>query len=193
MTTRWSAEGPREGDAYDERWVALAQSGADVHGEANLVAGLGVRSVLDAGCGTGRVAIELARRGFDVVGVDLDARMLATAQRKAPALTWIEADLATVDLGRRFDGIVAAGNVFLFVAAGSEDAVLANLARHLAPGGVLVAGFSLGRGLDLATYDALAVAAGLELVERWATWERDPWQPDSDYGVSVHALATTRS
>ena len=36
--------------------------------------------MLDAGCGTGRVAIELAARGFSVVGMDLDEAMLDTAR-----------------------------------------------------------------------------------------------------------------
>jgi ubiquinone/menaquinone biosynthesis C-methylase UbiE len=57
--------------------------------------------VLDAGCGTGRVAIELARRGIEIVGVDIDPGMLGSARRKAPELTWIEADLATVTVGTR--------------------------------------------------------------------------------------------
>jgi len=87
MSNRWlgSTDVPR-GDDYDARFTALAQTGQDVHGEAHFIASLGVSSVLDAGCGTGRVAIELARRGLDVVGVDLDAAMLAVARRKAPHL-----------------------------------------------------------------------------------------------------------
>lgn len=144
-------------------------------------------SVLDAGCGTGRVAIELDRRGIEVVGVDLDPGMLATARRKAPELTWIEDDLATVTLNRRFDVVVMAGNVMIFLTPGSEGAVVANLARHLAPGGALVAGFQLLPGrLALGAYDRHAAEAGLVLGERWATWERAPWSPGGDYAVSVH-------
>ena len=81
MSNRWlgSADVPR-GDVYDARFTALAQTGQDVHGEAHFVTALGVTSVLDAGCGTGRVAIELARRGLDVVGIDLDAAMLAVTK-----------------------------------------------------------------------------------------------------------------
>jgi SAM-dependent methyltransferase len=149
--------------------------------------------VLDAGCGTGRVAIELALRGMEVVGVDIDPGMLDTARRKAPGLTWVEADLGSVALyeapgrQRRFDVVVMAGNVMIFLAPGSEGAVIARLARHLAPGGALVAGFQLLPGrLDLAMYDHLAGVAGLRLEERWATWERDPWVPGGDYAVSLH-------
>jgi hypothetical protein len=67
--------------------------------------------------------------------------------------------------------------------------VVANLARHVAPGGSLVAGFSLQPGrLDLPTYDAHAAAAGLALAERWATWDRAPFE-GGDYAVSVHRRA----
>jgi ubiquinone/menaquinone biosynthesis C-methylase UbiE len=65
MRNRWlgSADVPR-GEVYDARFSALAQSEQDIHGEAHFIAALGVASVLDARCGTGRVAIELARRGM---------------------------------------------------------------------------------------------------------------------------------
>ena len=93
-----------------------------------------------------------------------------------------------MDLGRRFDVVVMAGNVMIFLEPGTEAAVVANLARHLEPGGALVAGFSLEPGrLDLATYDAHAASAGLELAERWATWDRQPFA-GGDYAVSVHRL-----
>lgn len=183
----WLSGDRPKGEAYDAGWKSLAASGADIHGEASFVASFAPRSVLDAGCGTGRVAIELARRGIDVVGVDLDAAMLDAARRKEPVLPWIEDDLATVDLGRRVDAVVAAGNVMIFLVPGSEPTVIANLVRHLEPGGVLVAGFQLGpRSLSLERYDQLCDAAGLDLAERWSTWDREPMVPGGPYAVSVH-------
>jgi SAM-dependent methyltransferase len=147
---RWLSEAGDRSRTYDQRWEELAAAGENVHGEADFMESLYPRSVLDAGCGTGRVAIELARRGIDVVGVDLDASMLDVARSKAPRLQWVHADLADVDLGRTFDVVVMAGNVMIFLAPGTEGAVVANLARHLGPGGRLVAGFSVQPGrLDL--------------------------------------------
>ena len=184
-----SDDGSR-GEAYDARFARLAAAGHDVHGEASFVEALGVRSVLDAGCGTGRVAIELARRGLEVVGVDLDPDMLAAARAKASDLTFVQADLASLDLGRRFEAAVMAGNVMIFVQPGTEAAVVASVARHLQPGGLLVAGFQLRPGgLDLAGYDACCAAAGLLLAARYATWDRQPWHPGADYAVSVHRLS----
>ncbi len=183
---RWLSEAQGRSATYDQRWEELAAEGRNVHGEADLVESLGPRSVLDAGCGTGRVAVELARRGLDVVGVDVDASMLEVARSKQPELAWVLADLADVDLGRTFDAVVLAGNVMIFLAPGTEARVVANLARHLAPGGALVAGFQLQpERLTLADHDAYAEAAGLVLAERWATWDRAPFS-GGDYAVSVH-------
>lgn len=183
---RWLAEAGDRSGTYDQRWEELAAEGRNVHGEADLVESLRGRTVLDAGCGTGRVAVELARRGIEVTGVDLDAAMLEKARVKAPELTWIHADLATLDLGRTFDVVVMAGNVMIFLAPGTEAAVVTRLANHVDPGGALVAGFSLQPGrLDLPTYDRHAEAAGLEIADRWATWDRQPFA-GGDYAVSVH-------
>ena len=80
--------------------------------------------VLDAGCGTGRVGRELARRGVSVAGFDIDPEMLETARRKAPDLLWIRHDVTLVRLADRFDAVLMAGNVINFVAPAR---------RHLEP------------------------------------------------------------
>ncbi len=190
----WLAGAASRGTDYDRRFEQIAASGHNVHGEADFVGSLEVDSVLDAGCGTGRVAIELARRGLDVVGVDIDPEMLDEARKKAPLIPWFRADLAEVDLGRRFEAVVVAGNVMIFLTRGTEGAVLANLGRHLHEGGLLVSGFSLTPDrLELDEYDRLAAAANLTLVERWATWDRRTFEPDGDYAVSMHRLAAPTS
>src|ERR1039458_4029382 len=106
-----------DGREYQARFDALALEGRDVHGEATLIRSLRPRSVLDAGCGTGRVAIELARQGIATVGVDVDASMLAEARRLAPKLDWREADLVAISLNQKFDVVLLAGNVPLFCPA----------------------------------------------------------------------------
>ena len=173
-----------EGDAYQRRFDELAAQGVDVHGEATFVLRLAPATVLDAGCGTGRVAVALARHGVEVVGVDVDASMLATARAQAPDIDWIEHDLTTLDLGRTFDVVLLAGNVPLFTPPGTQAALVAHCARHVTPGGALVAGFQLERGYDLGTFDADCVAAGLKLGDRYATWESAPFD-GGDYAVSV--------
>lgn len=185
--SRWTDhEGAARGAAYDRKWQQMAAAGQSIHGEADFICRFEPASVLDAGCGTGRVAIELAARGIDVVGVDLDAPMIDEARVKAPDLRWIQADLVDVDVERTFDVVAVPGNVMIFVRPGTEAAVVANLAGHVAPGGVLVAGFQLGRGYHIDQYDADCAAVGLTRVARYATWAADPWADGGDYAVSVH-------
>ena len=192
MGTRWQHTDAPRGDTYDARWRKLAAAGQRVHGEADLIETLlretGGSRVLDAGCGTGRVATELAARGFSVLGMDLDDEMLRAARAKAPELSWIRADLADASkhLTGAFDVIAMAGNVMIFVDAGTEGRVLREMSALLAPSALLVSGFSIQpAGLSLAEYDRLAAEAGLEPVERWATWDRQPYV-GGDYAVSVH-------
>jgi 2-polyprenyl-3-methyl-5-hydroxy-6-metoxy-1,4-benzoquinol methylase len=175
-----------DGEQYQQQFDALAAQGEDVHGEATFVMDLGPRTVLDAGCGTGRVAIELARRGVEVVGVDGDESMIGIARQRAPDLEWVHAELTTFDLGRRFGVVVMAGNVPLFTPPGTEPALVAGCARHVASGGALVAGFQLDRAYTLADYDSDAESAGLTLAERYATWDRERFVAGGNYAVSVH-------
>jgi SAM-dependent methyltransferase len=175
-------------DDYEARFQQMAASGHNPHGEADLIASLATpgASVLDAGCGTGRIAIELARRGFDVTGVDLDADMIAVAQRKAPAMSWLVEDLARMQLPRRFDVVALPGNVMLFCRPDDRRSIVHNLAQHLQPGGTLIAGFSLERGgYTLAEWDEHCAASGLTLADRFSTWDRDAYG-GGDYHVSVH-------
>jgi SAM-dependent methyltransferase len=191
---RWMSGDGARGEAYDRRWEALAAAGQEVHGEADFVDRYGPGSVLDAGCGTGRVALELHRRGHAVVGVDLDPRMLEAARQKGPNLTWVHGDLTDSGLliGETFDVVVMAGNVMIFVTPGSEGAVVANMARLVVRGGRVISGYSLGSagGFDVAAHDLVAEAAGLELEGRWSTWDAEPFGPGSSYAVSVHRKAS---
>lgn len=195
--TRWSEiAGAKRGYEYAATFAALAAAGEDVHGEASLVATLaapGAR-VLDAGCGTGRVAIRLAELGFDCAGADLDESMLAEARRQAPDLPWHHADLSTLELDETFDVIVLAGNVIPLLAPDTLTATVARLAAHLRPKGLLICGFGLDPKhlpggcpvTDLTTYDAACAEAGLTLTHRYATWDQAPADPTTGYAVSVH-------
>jgi SAM-dependent methyltransferase len=183
-----------DGEKYQARFDALVNAGMPVHGEANFVMLYAPESVLDAGCGTGRVALELARRGVLVVGADRDASMLAVAERLLVELTeelpavrlrFVQADVADLDVGGTFDVVVMAGNVPLFTPKGTEAKLVAGAARHLRPGGLLIAGFQLDRGYSLEMYDLHCAAAGLELSERFASWDRQAFA-GGQYAVSVH-------
>lgn len=175
-----------DGATYQQRFDDLAAAGSPVHGEADFVERFSPSSVLDAGCGTGRVAIELTGRGYDVVGIDRDASMIATARELAPHIDFRIEDVAGAQLGRMFELVLMAGNVPLFTPEGSQGALVTGCARHLATGSRLIAGFQLDRGYTLVTYDASCTSAGLVLEARYGTWGGDPSDPDANYAVSVH-------
>ena len=201
--TRWSRIGGVSGEEYAERFAALARSGADLHGEARFCAALlppGVR-VLDAGCGTGRVAIHLAELGFGCVGVDVDESMIAVARRTAPQIPWHQADLASLtvddlDGTSDFDLVVMAGNVVPLLAPGTVGRAVASLAALLRSDGVLVAGFGLDSAhlpprcpvTPIEEYDDACRAAGLSLRARYSTWDGAPFEGSEGYAVSVHVL-----
>jgi SAM-dependent methyltransferase len=184
------------GRSYAERFAALAAAGHDMHGEATYCASLAPPGgrILDAGCGTGRVAVRLAELGFRCVGVDADESMLEVAREASTEVTWQLLDLVDVaTLEGDVDLIVAAGNVIPLLAPGSEGAVIAGLAGRLAADGVLVTGFGLDAAhlpleeapFGLAEYDAWCTAAGLELVARHSTWAAAPYPGAGGYAVTV--------
>jgi SAM-dependent methyltransferase len=189
---RWLAEtGGTAGAGYAQRFADLAAAGEEVHGEADLVDRLLPRGahVLDAGCGTGRVAVELARRGHRTTGADLDASMLAEARRAAPELRWVDGDLlvlAAEQVGAPFDAVVLAGNVVVYLTPGTEADVVARLAGWLVPGGVLVAGFAADRHVAPSDLARWCAAAGLEPAHAWSGWDGAPAAPGDAYSVQVH-------
>ncbi|MDH3681951.1 MAG: class I SAM-dependent methyltransferase [Acidimicrobiia bacterium] len=176
-------------DEYNTRWDRLEAEGASVHDEVELVCALGGERIIDAGCGTGRVAAELARRGKKVIGVDNDIDMLDLARARSSDVSWVLADLATVDLYGEFDVAIMAGDVLNYVTPGYESLVVSNLARQLVPGGLLVCGGSLAEPAQLAHYDNWCRAAGLVLQERYASWDGVPYDRPGHYAVSIHTRA----
>ena len=182
---------------YVERFRSMAADGADLEGEARLVDAMtapGSR-VLDAGCGPGRTAGALHRRGHRVVAVDVDPELIAAAEADHPGPHYVVADLSTLDLGEHaesepFDAAVCAGNVLAFVAPDTEADALAAIRRHLLPDAFLVTGFHTDR-YDLRDFDAHLTDADFVLESRFATWDLRPWRVDADFAVSVLRVPAT--
>jgi SAM-dependent methyltransferase len=95
--------------------------------------------VLDIGCGTGRVALRLAKRGHQVVGVDLDPVLVEELRARAIGLPAEAAvgDARRLDLGRQFNLVLAPMQLVQLLADETERlACLAAISAHLVPGGL---------------------------------------------------------
>ncbi len=199
IRTRWSevSGGLGAASAYQRRFDDLAADGLDVHGEAAFVESVvqPPARVLDAGCGTGRVATQLTELGYICVGVDADREMVDVARSRDRTTHFVRQDISELELhSQAFDLVIMAGNVVPLLAPGTLYRTIERLRDHLQPGGLLVAGF----GLDAAhlppgcpvtaveDYDRAAGAAGLSFLGRYATWDKEAWRPGGGYAVTTH-------
>jgi ubiquinone/menaquinone biosynthesis C-methylase UbiE len=134
------------------------------------------RRALDAGCGTGFQTTLLHDLGYDTYGVDLSTRLLAHARRREPAARFARADVTALPYrDAAFDAVSCVGGTLSFVEA--PDAALAEIARVLRPGGLLVLECEHKWSLDLGwsllsalTGDALGY--GVTARQLWRAFRR---------------------
>lgn len=187
-------ENPGHSAWYIERWRTMAAEGNDLDGEARCIDAMAARNstILDAGCGTGRVGGRLAHLGHTVVGVDLDPELIAAAHQDFPESTWIAEDLSTLNLAAHgldlsFDLAVCAGNVMTFLDPTTRRSVLERVAAHLKADGRFVVGFGANRGYGFQEFFDDATATGLHPEVKLSTWDLRPFTGESDFLVAVLA------
>jgi SAM-dependent methyltransferase len=123
-----------DGAKYDCEFGAYEPAGPFYETLADQAAG----PILELACGTGRVAIPLARKGYDLTGIDLAPGMLAQARAKSDglAIRWAEGDCRRFALGRRFALAYMTGNAFqAYLTDADQRALLAAVRGHLPPDG----------------------------------------------------------
>jgi len=95
--------------------------------------------VLDVGCGYGRHAMELAARGFHVVGLDLSTPLLVRggeeAHRRGLTINFIRGDMRELDFDGQFDGAYCLFSTFGYFDDETNKKTAQNIARALKPGG----------------------------------------------------------
>lgn len=100
------------------------------------------RQVIDLGCGTGSIAIPLAKRGYRVTGVDLSAEMLAVAydkmKREQVQVTWVEQDMRELDLPAADAVISLCDSLSYLTEAEDVKRTFARVYQHLNPGGTFL-------------------------------------------------------
>lgn len=98
----------------------------------------GAATLLDVACGTGK-HLELLREHYDVEGVDVDANLLEIAQERVPGVTLYAADMIEFDLGRTYDVVVCLFSSIGYVQTKANlERAIRSMARHVAPGGLLI-------------------------------------------------------
>ena len=130
----------RSAELYDAIYGDKDYAGEarQVHEVIQALGRSGGRALLDVACGTGLHLAQL-RAWYDVEGVELSDGMLAVARRRLPGVSLHHGDMAEFRLARRFDGITCLFSAIGYVRTAERlRRAVANMARHLEPGGVLI-------------------------------------------------------
>jgi SAM-dependent methyltransferase len=144
MTDRLRAK-PWFVDVFDEDYLRtlpfLTPQATQAEAEfvANAMSLTPGQQVLDVGCGYGRHAMELAARGFHVVGLDLSAPLLLRggeeAQRRSLQINFVRGDMRELEFESQFDGAYCLFSTFGYFDDETNKRTVANIARALKPGG----------------------------------------------------------
>lgn len=179
------------GDELHAALYAAVHTGTPGDRELYAEACRGGASVLELGCGAGRLLPVLAGADREVTGLELDAPLLARATEAVQAwglserVHLVRGDMRTAVLGRRFDRVVLPFNG-LWCLPGRDAMIeaLSNAARHLAAGGRLVLDVYRTDEFhhestpnDLAEDDLHPIARVPVDGTDWEVWERSSWDP----------------
>lgn len=130
------------------------------------------RSVLDLGCGTGRLLSQLAGHGITGTGVDLQPDLVAWAKERHPALQLEVADLRTVRLDTTFDVIVSVGNTLAYLHTEVElAAAFTTAAAHTHPGTILALATLTGTGTGTRSSSEITTSLGPATVDTSSEWD----------------------
>ena len=154
------------------------------------------RSVLELGCGTGAILAGLGS-GFALTGIDLSPEMLDFARRRCPTARLIEGDITSFDLAERFDVAICVYDTLNHVTDFALwQSVFANVAAHLAEGGIFIFDLNtLGRLRDLGdmapwVYDFEGNTLIMDVdfsEEPLARWNIRVFEHHGDDSFSLHA------
>ncbi|MCK4959457.1 MAG: class I SAM-dependent methyltransferase [Planctomycetes bacterium] len=141
------------------RYYDLLYRDKDYQAEADYVVSLlnefagPAKSVLELGCGTGKHAISLAKRGLEITGVDLSSEMVSQAKQRAeqsgqPVASQLDfsvADIRNLSLGKKVDAVISLFHVLSYQTANDDITAVFSVAReHLNPDGVFIFDFWYG-------------------------------------------------
>ena len=185
----------RQADLYDQYYGVYAETAEW------LVEEMRERGeVLELACGTGRIAIPLAQRGLAVTGIDYTAEMLALAREKAKAkgasVKWVEGDMRSFELGRKFGSVLLLSNALWHLHEVADfEACMRCVRRHLASGGVFVLSLFIP-AISILARDPdkrypFSSYIDRESGEKVEVMEQYRYEPDTQIGRVVHYKGDT--
>lgn len=140
-------------------------------------------TILDLGCGGGLpIAGYLIRQGYRVTGVDSSAPLINLCRSRFPHHEWIVADMRTLDLGRRFDGILA-WHSFFHLSPEDQQTMFPIFARHAEPQAALTFTSGPQHGCVLGEFEGEPLYHGCLDAEEYRTALRE-----SAFTVVEHAV-----
>jgi SAM-dependent methyltransferase len=164
-----STYGDRIAEAYDERFTRRLDTMAAVEAIADLATAAGATRVLELAIGTGRIALPLKERGFDVRGIDVSEAMVAKLREKpgGDEIPVTMGNFADVAVEGTFNVIYLVFNTFFALLSQTEQIeCMENVATHLEPGGIFIMECFVP---DLARYErgqnVSATEVGVDVVE----------------------------
>lgn len=161
---------PKVARAYEEaRWILSLLRAREMTGKPR---------ILDLGCGQGRVTIALAEEGAAMTGLDVNDEYLAEAERRAAVrgahIRWLRCDDRKLAAQDEYEAVVSLFTSFGYHDDAGNDAVLANVARALVPGGLFIVE-TQNRDHPGTPIDGAAVEQADNGMELLKTYRFDPW------------------
>ncbi len=138
-TTAKASHYDEQADSYD----ILTQENSNIINKtiAKILKQNEVKSVLDMTCGTGSQVFYLAKKGYEVVGSDINEKMLAIARQKAKEenldIRFIEGDMRTLQVGT-FDAVITIFNAVGHLTKSDFEKTMINIASNLKSGGLYI-------------------------------------------------------
>jgi len=137
----WSTYGDRIAEAYDERFIRRLDTMATVEAIGDLATAAGATRLLELAIGTGRIALPLKERGFDVQGIDVSEAMVAKLREKpgGDEIPVTMGNFAEVAVEGAFNLIYLVFNtLFALLTQAEQIECMENVASHLEPSGLFV-------------------------------------------------------
>ncbi|HEY1960065.1 MAG TPA: methyltransferase domain-containing protein [Polyangiaceae bacterium] len=163
-------------------------------------------SLLDLGCGTGKEAVELSRRGYSVVGFDLSISMLARAGEEAQdasqKINFVQGDMREMTFEDAFDGVYCWGSTFGYFEEEKNAQVIQRVHKSLRQGGqflldVVSRDFVIAQSPSLAWFEGEGCVCMDEMSVDWITSRMrvkrtmmldDGRSKEIEYSVRIYAL-----